>query len=107
VMCDEAENDDYALEYPDPVIISKKTKHAAALVRRVYEFNCMGGNLHCQLDDYNLEDEFWDIFTIYINDASPDQISAERKCFNAFKAMSIAERASALHLARYRTEKRR
>jgi hypothetical protein len=83
-------------EYGKPAIVSGRTVWASALVRRVYKHCDLGGNLHSQLDDWNIEDDCWDEFTIYRNDSSPNQIAAERACFDAFKALTLDERASAL-----------
>ena len=84
-------------EYGAPKIVSDKTLAAADLVRVVYEHSVVGGNLHVQLDDWNIEDEFWEEFHPNGFDGeTEEQLSAERRCFDAFKAMSLEERASAL-----------
>lgn len=80
--------------YGKPKIINDRTKAALALVEKVYEFSCAGGNLHCELDDWNLDD-FKD-FVPFDPDTSPEQLAIERECFDAFKAMSVEERASTL-----------
>ena len=86
-------------EYGSPKIISPATVMACGLVNRVYNYCGVGGNLHSQLDDWNIEDEHWDKFTIYDDDEpSSMKLDAERKCFDTFKALTLEERASALAL---------
>lgn len=51
-----------------------------------------------QLDDFNLDDCYFDKFEIYREDTSRDQADVERACFDVLKAMSVEERASALAL---------
>ena len=86
-------------EYGSPKIISPATVMACGLVNRVYHYDGVGGNLHVQLDDWNIEDEHWEEFTIYHPDgSSQNQFDAERKCFDTFKALTLEERASALAL---------
>lgn len=85
-------------KYGQPGIINEKTLRAAELVEQVYERAVTGGNLHVQLDDWNLEDEFFDGFKVYHDDLGSEQIDIERRCFEAFKAMTLEERASALAL---------
>jgi hypothetical protein len=87
-------------EYRFPKIISPATTRAVELVEKVYEFSCVGGNLHCELDDWNIDDEFFeaDDLKVWHGDASAAQIEAEKECFHAFKAMTLDERASALAL---------
>lgn len=81
--------------FGEPKIVSEKTKAAAQLIAKVFEIHGTGGNLHCQIDDWNLEDEFFDELVEY-TPTSDEQRSAERACFNALKAMTLEERASAL-----------
>ena len=83
-------------EYGKPEIVSPVTLTGLGHVRRVYEFSSVGGNLHCQLDDWNIEDEFFEEFTVYQVDVTSQQLAAERACFDAFKQMSLEERASVL-----------
>jgi hypothetical protein len=85
-------------EYGKPSVISPAVVLACGLVRRVYDFNCVGGNLHAQLDDWNIEDEHWESYSVYHDDCSPGQIEVERQCFDAFKALTLEERAAALAL---------
>lgn len=87
-------------EAGSPKTINDRVSLAASLVSGVYDYSCVGGNLHVHLDDWNLEDEFFDEFKEYDDDASEDQLTAERKCFEAFKSLSEPERYSALALAR-------
>ncbi len=87
-------------EYGSPVVVSDKVHVARELRGYVYEFNLAGGNLHCLLDDFNIED----VFTTedYIDEQEkagechPLQIAFERACARVFAAMSMDERATAL-----------
>lgn len=91
-------------EYGRPTIITDKTMAAASLVRRVYEFSCVGGNLHIVLDDWNLQDENLQFCMDEIKKGgyegrdSPEELAAETECCEAFIALNMDERASALAL---------
>jgi hypothetical protein len=106
-----------------PVIDTPAVRAAAAAVEEVYQHNCMGGNLHIVLDDWNIEDGNLEFCNQCINGAGvmplegstfpahlryndqkranpdpPEQLAAERKCHDLFAALTIDERASALAL---------
>lgn len=86
-------------EFGFPKVVNGDTLHAAGLMAKVYEFSCVGGNLHCELDDWNIDDVFFkDEFKPYDVGVSAEQLAAERECFDALKAMSLDDRASALAL---------
>lgn len=85
-------------EAGSPKIVNDRTLSAVPLIKRVYEFSCVGGNLHCELDDWNVEDQFFEEFKPYDPSVPADQLAAEKACFNSFKSMSEAERYSALAL---------
>ena len=78
-----------------PAVINERVLAAAAMTARVYEFSGAGGGLHCQVDDWNLDDEHFDKYEPddYV---TADQALAERRCFDALKALSVAERHTAL-----------
>lgn len=84
-----------------PKIVNEKTLGAASLVRKVYESNSVGGSLHIVLDDFNIEDSHvrWCIKHQAENFHDDSDRDAERECAKAFRAMSVAERASALAMA--------
>lgn len=89
------------IEMASPSIVNERTQDAAKLIARVYEFSCVGGNAHIVLDDWNLEDHHvdWclsDALTQNVHEAGADQLSAERACLVAMRALSMDERASAL-----------
>jgi len=86
-------------EYGRPNIINEITISAAKLIERVYSFSEVGGNLHIHLEDWNIEDEYFEEFVVYRIEASEYQISAEKECFSMLKAMTLKERASALAIA--------
>lgn len=87
------------IEQGKPMLTTGIVLIGAELVHKVYEHNDVGGNLHCQLDDWNIEDEFWEEYTVYSDDASEEQLQVEKLCFEMFKNMTLQERASALALA--------
>jgi len=92
-MCDGCWDD-----YGRPAILTDAVKAAAETVAAVYAepTGGMGGNLHCQLDDWNIEDEFFEGEEPI---AYNHQITAaERACHKAFRALNLEERASALAL---------
>lgn len=86
-------------EHGSPKIFNRTTLLAAKLIERVYGFSEMGGNLHIHLDDWNIEDEYFDEFKVDRHDSSEDQVRAERECFWILKLMTLPERASALAIA--------
>ncbi len=89
------------VEYGEPKIVSDATKKAALLVDAIYEFSCVGGNAHIVVDDFNIEDPNIDwcldeALKTNVHEADEVQLKVERECLEAFKAMTITERASAL-----------
>lgn len=85
-------------EYGSPRVCTPAVVHAAGIVAAVFGHNCMGGNLHAQLEDWNIDDEFWVEFRVWDDKSTAAQVETERVCFELFKAMSLIERASALGL---------
>lgn len=81
-----------------PKIINANTKRIVELAERVYEFCSSGGNLHCELDDYNLDDDFIDEFKPYDPNVNPVQLALERECYAALKAATEDERYAAVAL---------
>lgn len=86
-----------------PAIINDKTKTAAALVAKVYEYSLVGGNAHIVVDDWNLEDDNirWCLDTALaenVHEADDEQLAAERVCLEALLALTPPERASAMAL---------
>lgn len=97
-------------EYGSPMILSDRVCIAAELIKKVYkqEGGGVGGNLHCVVDDWNLEDEHiqWCIDKTgtqrdFLTGEEYDLIltTIERECAGALMAMTIQERASALALS--------
>lgn len=93
-MCEECYE-----EYGRPEIFNEVTMLAANLIERVYSFSGSGGNLHIQLDDWNIQDRYFNEFEVWRDDSTDEQIMAEKECFLALKAMTLPERASALAIA--------
>lgn len=90
-------------DYGKPAIVTEKTKAAAALVAKVYEFSCVGGNAHNVVDDWNLEDDCirWcldEALKTNVHEADAKQLAAERACLEALLALTEDERASAMAL---------
>lgn len=85
--------------YRFPKIVSPATKRIVELSNRVYEYSGVGGNLHCELDDWNIDDNFFEKdFKPYDPNVPAAQLAIETECFAALKAASEDERASALAL---------
>lgn len=97
-MCEACWKDDYEAAAID----SPEVRAAALAIAEVYEFSDVGGNLHVQLDDWNIDDQFWDSPDQHlernIHEAEPDQLETERRCWWLMAALPEAERASALAL---------
>jgi hypothetical protein len=77
-------------------------REAAAAIGTVYEFSCVGGNLHIALDAWNLGDGKLDFCAGSIRDnvheADPHQLACESRCLALLRALTEDERASALAL---------
>jgi len=79
-------------ELGSPQIDSPAVRDAAHLIGRVYHFAITGGGLHIVVDDYNLDDADLD------SCLGQPLSTIERKCGEALRRMTVAERASALGL---------
>jgi len=79
----------------------ESVKKAKQLIKRVYEFNSVGGNLHVQLDDGNVEDEYFKEFRDWFVAETPEQLLVERECFDYLKSITFDERCEALGLGKY------
>ena len=95
-------------EYGCPQIRNEKVEAAVGLIKKVYEFNMAGGGLHVMIDDWNLEDVFFNasakeelIAFQKHHKFTEDQVAAELECFDALAAMTVRERASALYFHSY------
>jgi hypothetical protein len=82
------------------MIDTSAVRAAAQAIGAVYEFSCVGGNLHKVCDDWNLEDGNLDFCAGSIAEnffeATPAQLAAERRCLGLLRALTEDERASAL-----------
>lgn len=83
-------------EMGKPKIINKKTRTAAKLIEKVYDFCNSGGNLHAIIDDFNIDDHYFKQYELIIPDISFKQKRAEIECFFYLKRLTKAERMSAL-----------
>jgi hypothetical protein len=85
-----------------PKVVSEQTRNAAALVAKVYEASCVGGNLHIIVDDWNIQDSHIEFCKKAIEDnvheLTPTEQQVERECLAALRSLDIAGRASALAL---------
>ncbi len=80
-------------------MLTERTAAVVTMIASLYEVAPAGGNLHCELDDWNIDDEFFEgEFSPYNKDVPATQLALERELFEALKAMTLAERASALAL---------
>ncbi len=93
-------------EYGSPKILNEAVLKAVNLINTIYVFSTVGGNLHVQLDDWNIEDEYWGEFEPFREDSTEYELGIERECFDTMKSMSLEERASALvlHYGGWRVE---
>ena len=80
-----------------PLIENEGVLRAAAAVDALYEEHAAGGGMHIVTDDWNLEDEHVSFCRQWIAGHAGDVV--ERECLDAFAALSIHERASALALS--------
>jgi hypothetical protein len=87
-------------EYGSPAIDTPAVREAAASIRDVYEWSGVGGNLHVEIDDWNLEDRNFEFDPIAenVHESGPDQLAVERRCWDRLKALTEDGRASALAL---------
>lgn len=87
-----------------PRIDNPLVRAAARAVAEVYEFSCVGGNLHIYIDDYNLEDPWFEgdeadrLVAEDVHEAGPEQLAAERYCLGLLRALTEEERYSAVAL---------
>lgn len=79
-----------------PQIWNKKVELAVKLITAVYEIACTGGNLHAQIDDYNLDEGHFQEFNPYFKDITEEQATIEQECFKHLQTMSEDERYSAV-----------
>jgi len=94
-----------------PKIYTDAVREAAALIQRVYdEVSCVGGPLHVQLDDWNIEERFFKgdlradyAWKIWVTDPSDGLQPLDEKqqavcieCYETLRGMTDDERASAL-----------
>jgi hypothetical protein len=91
-------------QWGSPAVDTPAVREAARLIGAVYGFGETGGNLHVQLEDWNLEQDLF-LDALALPDAEfnvwggpPEQVAAERACAAAMAALGDDERASALAL---------
>jgi hypothetical protein len=83
-------------------IDSAAVREAAAAIGEVYEYSCVGGNLHITVEDWNLEDGNLDFcagsIRENVHEAGPEQLAAESRCLALLRELTEDGRASALAL---------
>jgi hypothetical protein len=95
--------------FGSPVEFTPTTEATAALVSRLYELSVYGGNLHCIVDDWNIDDDdlarcrrnIVEIQNGGGNEALGDcidaeQVAIEAAILDAMDGMTLAERATVL-----------
>lgn len=92
-------------EYGGPTVVNDKVRRAALLVQSIYSHPSggVGGNMHVHLDDWNLEDEFFEEEALnqsYHPGAPPEYLQTERDCYSLMRTMTLEERAAAIGLQR-------
>lgn len=92
-------------ERGSPQIDSPPVRYAAGLIARLYEeISIVGAPLHAQLDDWNIEGDFFsgvkekDFWMPDYVDLDDEQRSLADECWAAMCSLTDAERASALAL---------
>jgi hypothetical protein len=91
-------------DYGYAQIDTPAVREVAALIRQLYEDECeiTGGMLHIQLDDWNIDDCFFEgeVFEPYLIELHERQpLQVERDIVERMRVMTEDERASALALA--------
>src|ERR1700753_2043398 len=88
-------------EYGAPYVLNDRTIACAKAIAAVYGESCAGGNLHCAVDDWNIDDS--DIQSNLSQceagetyDPSRPWTAAETLCIKLMAALPLDERASAL-----------
>jgi len=86
--------------YGSPEIFNSEIFAVSVLIDVLYKFDGgeSGGNLHIQLDDWNLDDCHFEAFEEWSEYGTIDQPVLERRIFDMMKKMSVRDRASALGL---------
>lgn len=72
---------------------------AVTATKRLLDMEPMGGNLHIQVADLNLEDEFFEGPMTVWHEAVPEQAAAEAECYAALAVLSEDERFAAVAVA--------
>jgi hypothetical protein len=88
-------------EYGSPKIRNATVDSVVRSIKDVYDHSTVGGNLHCIVDDWNLEDSFFERYEVFNDDTTLSQLEDEFVCFGLLKKLSVKERASAMVLAHY------
>lgn len=89
-------------DHDSPTINTPAVRNAAELIHRVYQHEPAGGYLHVVIDDWNLDDHSLNVCIQDIHDNElnyePHRTALQAECAEALRALTTAERASALAL---------
>lgn len=83
-------------EYGSPSIFNEKTAEGARLVAALYEVNCVGGAAHIVTDDWNVEDDNVQWCLDNLDKYWQSELAEAKAVLEAFRAMTVDERVSAL-----------
>lgn len=89
-----------------PALRSPEIDRVAAMVGRLHQFSCVGGNLNMITDDWNVSTDALELCAVALTgsgqwlDGQPRQHDLERRILYLLMPMSIAERASVLAIER-------
>lgn len=82
-------------ELGKPSMLFHRKEQVIEAIKNVYKSSLVGGNMHVQLHDWNLGDEFFEKEELEIFTNSSD-VEADRKCYALMQPIAEDERASAL-----------
>lgn len=82
-----------------PSVWNEDVKKVVRLIYTVYEHDPVGNPLHVVLDDWNLEDEFIEVYEPAVDGLPKECVDAARELVPLLLSMSLDERLSALAYA--------
>lgn len=86
-------------EYGSPSDWNEDIKTAVGLIKEIYQYDGAGNPLHVVLDDWNIDDEFLEVYEPAVADTAPEAVSAARELVPVLQRLSYDERAAALAYA--------
>ena len=80
-----------------PRIETAAVMQCAELIGELYTYCSVGGNLHCIVDDWNLDDDmFVGPLKKFMGERHPRQLAIEEELYSMLRGMTEMERASAI-----------